>query len=90
VRLVRLNCHRKEEYSVIIGWYFTFFAMNSQDSYELEKHLNAAAALIYKNTPSEQLRDFESLEIALREQLQAHVQPTFGDFFGKQYRNNSR
>jgi hypothetical protein len=55
--------------------------MNSKDRYELKKHLKAAAAILYKNTPSDQLQDFESLELALRDQLQAHVQPAFGDFF---------
>jgi hypothetical protein len=27
------------------------------------------------------LQTFESLELALRDQLQAHVQPEFGEFF---------
>jgi hypothetical protein len=57
--------------------------MNSKDRYELKKHLRAAAAILYNNTPSDQLQDFESLELALRDQLQAHVQPVFGDFFWK-------
>jgi hypothetical protein len=55
--------------------------MNSKDRYELKKHLKAAAAILYNNTPSDQLQDFESLELALRDQLQAHVEPVFGDFF---------
>jgi hypothetical protein len=57
--------------------------MNSKDRYELKKHLKAAAAILYSNTPSDQLQDFESLELALRDQLQAHVQPVFGEFFLK-------
>jgi hypothetical protein len=57
--------------------------MNSKDRYELKKHLKAAAAILYNNTPSDQLQDFESLELALRDQLQAHVQPVFWDFFWK-------
>jgi hypothetical protein len=48
---------------------------------ELNKHLEAAAAILFKNTPPEKLQDFESLEIALRDQLTAHVHPTFGHFF---------
>ena len=40
-----------------------------------------AAAIIYANTPIDRLQDFESLELELRDQLQAHVQPAFGDFF---------
>lgn len=57
--------------------------MTSKERYELKKHLKAAAAILYKDTPSEQLQDFESLELALRDQLQAHVQPTIGEFFWK-------
>ena len=45
------------------------------------KHLEAAAAILFKNTPRNQLQDFESLELALRDQLAAHVHPKFGHFF---------
>ena len=64
--------------------------MTSKEKYELKKHLKAAATIIYNNTPKDQLQTFESLELALRDQLQIHVQPEFGDFFGKHYRDNSR
>jgi hypothetical protein len=49
--------------------------MDSHDRYKLNKHLKAAAAIIFKNTPEDKLQDFESLELALRDQLQANVQP---------------
>lgn len=55
--------------------------MTSKEKYELKKHLKAAAAIIYANTPIDRLQDFESLELELRDQLQVHVQPEFGDFF---------
>jgi hypothetical protein len=48
---------------------------------ELNKHLEAAAEILFKNTPREKLQDFESLELELRDQLVAHVHPTFGHFF---------
>jgi hypothetical protein len=57
--------------------------MNSQDRHELDKHLKAAAAILFKNTPKDKLQNFESLELALREQLQANIQPTIGIFFWK-------
>lgn len=57
--------------------------MTSKERYELKKHLKAAASIIYNNTPKDQLQTFESLELALRDQLQTHVQPEFGDFFWK-------
>jgi hypothetical protein len=52
-----------------------------KETRELNKHLEAAAAILFKNTPPEKLQDFESLELALRDQLAAHVHPTFGHFF---------
>ena len=55
--------------------------MTPKETRELNKHLEAAAAILFKNTPTAQLQDFESLELALRDQLQAHVQPTIGEFF---------
>ena len=55
--------------------------MTPEETRELNKHLEAAASILYKNTPPEKLQDFESLELALREQLTKHVHPTFGHFF---------
>jgi hypothetical protein len=55
--------------------------MDSHDRYELNKHLKAA--IIFKNTPEDKLQDFESLELALGDQLQANVQPAIGNFFWK-------
>ncbi len=54
--------------------------VTSKETRELNKHLEAAAAILFKNTPSDKLQDFESLELALRDQLIAHVHPTFGHF----------
>lgn len=55
--------------------------MNSKDRHELDKHLKAAAAILFKNTPENQFQDFESLERALRDQLQKNIQPIIGNFF---------
>lgn len=55
--------------------------MTPKEIRELNKHLEAAAAILFKNTPREKLQDFESLELALRDQLMEHVHPTFGHFF---------
>jgi hypothetical protein len=55
--------------------------MNPKETRELNQHLEAAAAILFKNTPKEKLQDFESLEVALRDQLTAHVHPIFGHFF---------
>ncbi|WP_373545292.1 hypothetical protein [Chamaesiphon sp.] len=55
--------------------------MTPKEKRELNKHLEAAAAILFKNTPREKLQDFQSLVISLRDQLTAHVHPTFGHFF---------
>jgi hypothetical protein len=52
-----------------------------KETRELNEHLEAAAAILFKNTPKEKLQDFESLELELRDQLVANVHPTFGHFF---------
>lgn len=55
--------------------------MSPKEIIELNKHLEVAAAILFKNTSSEKLQDFESLELALRDQLMEHVNPIFGHFF---------
>ena len=39
--------------------------MTPKETRELNKHLEAAAAILFKNTPPEKLQDFESLELSL-------------------------
>lgn len=60
---------------------YSLIKVTPKETRELNKHLEAAAAILFKNTPKEELQDFESLELALRNQLAAHVHPTFGHFF---------
>jgi hypothetical protein len=37
--------------------------MNIQEQQELQQHLQAISKLLLKNTPKEQLKDFESIEL---------------------------
>ena len=39
------------------------------------------AEILYKNTPSEELETFETIELSLREQLLEKVAPKIGEFF---------
>ena len=63
------------------GVIYSLIKVTPKETKELNKHLEAAAAILFKNTPEEELQDFESLELALRDQLVVHVHPTFGHFF---------
>jgi hypothetical protein len=55
--------------------------LTPKETRELNKHLEAASAILFKNTPREKIQDLESLELALRDQMMKHVQPTLGLFY---------
>ena len=40
--------------------------MTAEESKILQQHLQAAAAILLKNTPKEQLKDFAIIELAVR------------------------
>ena len=55
--------------------------MTPEETKELQAHLEAAAAILFKNTPAEQLQDFESIERSVRGHLLEQVSPQIGNFF---------
>ena len=64
--------------------------MTAEESKILQKHLQAAAAILLKNTPKEQLKDFASIELAVRDHVLTQVAPGIGNFFKQQQQNKSR
>jgi len=62
--------------------------MTPEESKSLQEHLQAAAILL-KNTDKEQLEDFASIELAVRDHVLKEVAPDIGNFF-KQQRTSSR
>ena len=58
--------------------------MTPEDSQRLEACLLEAAEILYRNTPSEQLTSFESLEKAVRTKMLEQVSPKIAFFFIKQ------
>lgn len=62
--------------------------MTPEETQELQAHLKAAAAILFKHTPPEQLKDFESLEMVLRDHLLERVNPEMGNFFAQRHRDN--
>ena len=63
--------------------------MTPKESKTLQYHLKAAAAILLKNTPSEELKDFASIELAVREHVVTEVAPAIGNFFDREHRNHS-
>ncbi|MBC6472237.1 MAG: hypothetical protein GDA48_10925 [Hormoscilla sp. GM102CHS1] len=54
--------------------------MTSEECRELEAHLQGLARILYKNTPPEQLKDVESIELALRGHMLETIGPQLGNF----------
>jgi len=61
--------------------------MTPQETKELQAHLEAAAAILFKNTPTQQLQDFESLERSVRDHMLEQVSPQIGNFFTQCHRH---
>lgn len=58
--------------------------MTPEEKKSLQEHLKAAAAILVKNTPKEQLKDFASIELAVRDHVLKEVAPEIGNFFKQQ------
>ena len=61
--------------------------MTPAETKELQAHLEAAAAILFKDTPAEQLQDFESIERSVRDHMLEQVSPQIGNFFTQRYGN---
>lgn len=55
--------------------------MTPEENKKFKYHLQEISKLLYADTPSEQLKDFESIELAAREHLLSRVGPEIGNFF---------
>lgn len=64
--------------------------MTPEEEKELNKHLKAAAKILYKNTPPEDLRTFEEIENSLRRQILEKVGPEFASFFFQKHQELKR
>lgn len=54
--------------------------MTPEDSQRLEACLQEAAEILYRNTPTEEITNFESLEKALRTKMLEQVSPKIAVF----------
>jgi hypothetical protein len=55
--------------------------MSPQEKQELQQYLQLIGKILVKNTPEEQLQDFESIELAIREHLLTNVSPIIASIF---------
>ena len=55
--------------------------MTPEEQSIVDQKLKEVAEILYKNTPSEKLATFETIELSLREQLLGKVAPKIGEFF---------
>lgn len=63
--------------------------MPAEEKDLLNHYLTESARLMRKYTESEKLKDFESIEVEVREQLQSLVAPTIGEFFFQKEEQNA-
>ena len=54
--------------------------MTPEEQKVVRQKLKEVAEILYKNTPSEELKTFERIELSVREHLLETVAPTIGNF----------
>ena len=64
--------------------------MTPEEQQKLNEHLKGISEIIVNNTPKESLKDFESIELAVRDHMLSSVSPTIGSFFLKQRQGQRR
>lgn len=58
--------------------------MTPEKAEELKAHLQAIAAILYEENPSEKLKTLEEIEQTVRQKVLKHVSPEIGVFLFKQ------
>jgi len=64
--------------------------MPAEEKALLEHHLTESARLMRKYTEPEKLKDFEDIEVEVRNQVQSVVSPTIGEFFCQKEGQNAQ
>ena len=59
--------------------------MTPEDQKRLKAHLKEVASILYRNTDSTELSNFESIEKSLRQKILSEVGPELGSFFFPQH-----
>ncbi len=61
--------------------------MTPSDKQQLKAYSKGAAEIVYRNTDSAALSNFESIEKSLRKKMLKEVRPELGSFFFNSIRN---
>jgi hypothetical protein len=61
--------------------------MTPEDQKRLKAHLKEVASILYRNTDSTELSNFESIEKSLPQKILSEVGPELGSFFFNSIRN---
>lgn len=64
--------------------------MPAEEKALLNYHLTESARLMRKYTEAEKLKNFESIEVEVRNQMQSVVAPTIGEFFYRKEEQNAQ
>jgi len=64
--------------------------MTPEEKQKLNEYLKEISEILVNNTPKENLKDFESIELAVREHILSSVSPVIGSFFWKQSQERQR
>jgi hypothetical protein len=59
--------------------------MTPEDQNRLKAHLKEVASILYKNTDSTEMSNFESMEKSLPQKILSEVGPELGSFFFQQH-----
>jgi hypothetical protein len=59
--------------------------MTPEDQQRLKAHLKGVASILYRNTDSTELSNFETIEKSLRQKMLKEVGPELGRFFFQKY-----
>jgi hypothetical protein len=59
--------------------------MTPEDQQQLKAYLKGAAEILYRNTDSTELSNFESIEKSLHQKILSEVGPELGSFFFQQH-----
>jgi hypothetical protein len=58
--------------------------MTPEEKLKLNEYIKGISEILVNNTPKENLKNFESIELTVREHILNNVSPAIGSFFLKQ------
>lgn len=58
--------------------------MTPQEKQELKQHLAKISEIFLKNTSADKLKDFESIELTIREHFLEEIGPEIANFFSRE------